>query len=484
METNTVKKKQPKVLYLSFISAMTERFGYYVISFLLVLIMKEIYHLSDSVSFKIFAMFTALGYLTPAFGGYLADKLIGIKRCWGLGLLIEMTGFILLALPSNDKYLFTIALGCIIIGAGIFKTAPTNMLGRAYTKNDSRIDSGFTLYYMGINVGSFTSSLIAGPVKDAFGWGIPFAISAVGLFLGFIWFMFFKHHGDEYEVEVGKKHLPILKWVIVIFCCLLGVMASATMMQFLEVGTICFYTLSGVIFLILIWQIIIASKIDRKKIIVCLMLIFLAIGFFILYMQLYQSVVLFLQRNVNRDFLGYNVPVATYLGLNAVAIIILSPILASIYTALQKRKKGISITVKFPFGLVVIGLSFLILYLATFTGGDTAKISSLWIVLFMLLYSFAELLIGALGVAMITRIAPAKIYGLMMGAWFFIATGLSAQLSSSVASWADVPVDLLSDAHATLHIYGNAFLKMALFGFAFAIVGFILGPWLKRQADL
>ena len=484
MEKSIEQKKQPKILYLSFISAMSERFGYYVISYLLVLIMKDIYHLSDDASFKLCAIFIALGYLTPAIGGFLADKIIGIKRCWGLGLLIEMVGFILLALPSNSKYLFVIALGCIIIGAGLFKTAPTNMLGRAYKENDPRIDSGFTLFYMGINVGSFSSSLIAGPVKEAFGWGVPFAISALGLLFGFIWFMFFKHHGEEYESISGNNHFPLVKWLIVIACCILGIFAAASMLLFLEFGSWCFYVLSGVILLYLLREIIISKKEDKIKIIVCLILIFLAVGFFVLYYQLYQSLVLFLERNVNRTLFGITLPTPLFLGINGGSVIVLSPILASIYNRLEKRKKDLSITTKFPIGLVIIGLGFVILYLATLTGAETGKISCLWVILFIIIYSLAELLVSALGVAMVTRIAPAKIYGVMMGAWFFIGNGFSAETSSIVAAWAKIPPDLVSNLPAALQIYGNAFLKMSMVGFAFAIVGFILAPWLKKQVDL
>ncbi|OGV20867.1 MAG: hypothetical protein A2X47_13560 [Lentisphaerae bacterium GWF2_38_69] len=482
MEKIKGKLKQPKVFNLSFVTAMSERFGYYIISFLIVLILKDIFKFSDSDSFKLCAIFIALGYLTPAIGGFLADKVIGIKRCLGLGLLLEMTGFILLALPSNNIFLFVIALGFIVIGAGIFKTAPTNMMGRAYEDNDPRIDSGFTLYYMGINIGSFSSSLIAGPVKDAYGWGIPFAISAAGLFFGFIWFMFFKKHGDNLESPPGMKSFHPGKWFIVVICCILGVLASAMMMLYVEIGSMCFYVLSGLIFIYLIWEIIISPKEDKKKIMVCLILIFLAVGFFSLYYQLYQSVVLFLQRNVDRTLFGIDIPTPVFLGLNGLSVIILGPILALIYNFLEKRKKDLSITTKFPLGILIITLGFLILYVGTLMDNGTGKISCLWVIAYLIVYSLGELLIGALGVAMITRIAPAKMYGIMMGAWFFIGSGLSAEFSGTVASLAKVPPELLSNLGATMNIYGKAFLDMAYIGLAFALVGFILAPWLKKRA--
>jgi len=182
METKSKDlQKQPKILKLAFITAMSERFGYYIIGFMLVLYAKHFYNLDDKAAFALFALFTALGYLTPTIGGYLADNIVGIKRCLGIGLLCEAVGYYLLAMHNSNPMIFNIAMGTIIVGAGIFKTAPTNMLGRAYKPNDPRIDSGFTLFYMGINVGSFSSGIVSGSLLKLYGWHMPFLVAGIGL---------------------------------------------------------------------------------------------------------------------------------------------------------------------------------------------------------------------------------------------------------------------------------------------------------------
>jgi POT family proton-dependent oligopeptide transporter len=476
---------QPRVIYLSFITAMFERYGYYIIGFLLTLYVKNVYNFSDAQAFAAFGLFTALGYLTPAIGGWLADNYIGIKRCMGIGLILEGTGYALLAIPTPNPIVFYTALGSIIIGAGIFKTAPTNILGRAYRKNDPRIDSGFTLYYMGINIGSLTSSIVAGSIQRAYGWHVPFLCAAIGLLLGLIWFAFFKHHALEMESEAGRKPFSAAKWALTIAGSLIAIALFAYLMSNQLIANIGFYTGSAIVLLYFIYQIIVSPADERMKIAVCLILIFMAVIFFILYFQLYTSMDLFIERNVDRTIFGFQLPTVYFLGLNGLWIIILSPFYAWAYKALEKKGKDPSITTKFPLGILLISICFFTLTAAAkyFANAD-ATISFFWMVLSLFLYSAGELFTSALGVAMITRIAPARLYGVMMGSWYLIAFALAAELSGSVAELASVPESAQADLHASLAIYGTAFWKMGLMGLAMAAIGFFISPWLKKKAGI
>lgn len=477
--------KQPKVIYLSFITAMFERYGYYIVGFLLTLYVKNVYNFSDAQAFAAFALFTALGYLTPAIGGWLADNFIGIKRCMGLGLLLEGLGYALLAIPTPNHIVFYAALASIIIGAGIFKTAPTNILGRAYRQNDPRIDSGFTLYYMGINIGSLTSSIVAGSIQRAYGWHVPFLCAAVGLFLGFLWFAFFKHHAIEMESEAGKKPFRAFKWLLVLVGCAAAIAFFSYLMSDMLVANIGFYAGSALVALYLIYQMIASPADERMRIAVCIALIFMAVVFFILYFQLYTSMDLFIERNVDRTVFGFELPTVYFLGLNGLWIIILSPLYAWAYKALEKRGKDLAITTKFPLGILLISICFFTLTAATryFASAD-ATISFFWMIISLFLYSAGELFTSALGVAMITRIAPARMYGVMMGSWYLIAFALAAELSGSVAKLASIPESAQNDLHASLAIYGTAFWKMGLMGLAVAAVGFLISPWLKKKAGI
>jgi proton-dependent oligopeptide transporter, POT family len=477
--------KQPKVLYLSSITSMFERFGYYIIGFLLTLYVKQIYNFSDGEAFTTFALFTALGYLTPAIGGFLADRFIGIKRCLGLGLAVECIGYALLAIPTPNIVIFHLALGCIIVGAGIFKTAPTNILGRAYDENDHRIDSGFTLYYMGINIGSLASALVAGTIQKSYGWHIPFLFAAVGLLIGFIWFLFLKHWAKEHESAPGKVRYGLRRWIITLISTAVSIALFSYLMSNAALANICFYIGSAAIFLYFIYEIIISPKDEKVRILVCLALIFMAVIFFLLYFQLYTSVELFIERNVNRQVLGFEMPTIYFLGMNGLWIIILSPIFAYAYKSMHRRNCDLAITTKFPLGILLIAASFFTLTIAcNYFASSNALVGAWWVVLFLFLYSSGELLTSALGVAMITRIAPERMYGIMMGAWYLIALALAAELSGSVAKLADIPLQLQGNAHASLGIYSNAFFMMGILGAATAIAGFIVSPWLKRAAKL
>jgi POT family proton-dependent oligopeptide transporter len=477
--------KQPRVLYLSFLTAMSERFGYYIIGFLLTLYIKSVYGFSDETTFTIFAVFTALGYLTPAIGGYLADNYIGIRRCMLLGLVLEGLGYALLAIPTPSAVVFNAALGAIIVGAGIFKTAPTNILGRSYDKDDPRIDSGFTLYYMGINIGSLGSALITGSVQKAFGWHMPFAFAALGLFVGVVWFVLFRHHAEEVEPKPGKQHFSSKKWTLTIAGSAAAVAFFAYLMSNTELANICFAVGSIAVILDFVYEIIRSPRAEKVRIIVCLALIFMAVVFFMLYFQLYTSMELFINRNVERTVFGYEIPTFYFLGLNGFWIIALSPIYAWFYRMLERKKKDPAITTKMPLGIMLIGTCFIALYVGcTFFARPDAMISGLWMVLAIFLYSAGELLTSALGVAMITRIAPQRMYGIMMGAWYLIGVALAADLSGELAGLASVPEQLQANQQATLVIYSKAFLIMGLFGIAASVLGLIIGPWLKRAAKI
>jgi proton-dependent oligopeptide transporter, POT family len=486
METKTsaLDKAQPKVLYLSFISSMFERYGYYIISFLLTLYVKNVYNYSDANAFALFALFSALGYLTPAIGGYLADNVVGIKRCWIMGLIFEAGGLFVLSIPTSNLILFYLGLGAIIVGAGIFKTAPTNALGRAYEKDDPRIDSGFTLFYMGINVGSFVSSLIAGAMVNVYGWHMPYLFAAIGLTFGIIYFIFFKHYADHLESKAGKKNYSIVKYIITILAFIVLTVIAATLMNFLSIGTILLYLAAGVVVLFFVYQIMKSSSDEKKRIIVGLILMFMAGVFFVLYYQAFTSMTMFVSRNVNRHIFGINIPAQSYVGLNALWVIILGPIVAALYKFLDKHKIDPAITTKFPIGILLVGLCFISLTASSYFAGPDAKVSSLWIVFAFFLYSAGELLTSALGLAMVTRIMPRRLYGIAMGAWFLISTALAAQVSGSLAGLAAVPANLQGNLHATLCIYSHAFTVMGSIAVVVAIVGFIISPWLKKAANL
>ena len=474
--------KQHPVFYLAFCTAMCERFGFYILTFLLVLYAKYLYGFTDTQAFILFGAFNALVYLMPAIGGYIADNLFGIRRSLVYGLFLEATGLVILALP--EKMFFWLGMALVVMGVGFFKTAPTNLLGRSYTEDDPRIDSGFTLFYMSINIGAVLAPFVAGIMQKYYGWHSAFLTAGIVIYIGLLFYYFLRHTAHDVDSKPGKKRLLMKTRLIVIATILIGVTLSIFLMFHAIMADIFFAIITILLLSYFGYEIIKSEKEDKFKIIACILLIFFGFFFYILYFEQYTSMLLFIKRSVVHQVFGFDIPPVIFLSLNPFWILTLSPILAISYKYLAKHGKDLAITTKFALGIFISTLCFLTLKLSTLFANGNGQVSPLWIVLAFFLISLGELLIGALGVAMVTRIVPKRFYGVMMGTWFLIAMALGSSVSSLLAGLSSVPKTLYDDPYAILNIYGTAFLKIGLLGLGFAIIAFIVGPYLKRLAKL
>lgn len=474
--------KQPPVFKLAYLTTVCERFGFYVLTYLLVLYAKEIYHLADKDAFILFGTFTALAFLSPAIGGYIADNFFGIRRSIVWGLFVEGTGLLLLAIPC--KWIFPLALALVVIGVGLFKTAPTDLLAHSYSgENDPRIDSGFTLYYMAINIGSLLSSFVAGFLQKYLGWQIAFLVGGLVLYIGVIFYFTLHVHGEESDSAPGKAPLPITM-VIKIAA---GIIFSSAFCYFLVKHDVLTEYFLGFMTLLLfayfIYEIIRSPRDEKLKIIACIYLVIIGFACAVLYFQLFTSIELFTQRSVVRTFFGFEVPTIIYLSLNPVFVVILGPVLAWIYNTLAKHRRDLSVVTKLSLGLLATALCFFFPVIGAYFPNSAFQISSLWLVGLFFMFTIGDLMNSALGVAMVTRIAPRRMYGVMMGAWFLIGNSLAASFSGIFADYAEVP-DGLKDPHAILNIYTHAFTKIGLIGVVVSIAIFLINPYIKRIANV
>lgn len=478
---DNVNLKQPKVFPLSVMTALFERSGFYALTFVLVLYIKSVYNVSDKEAFVLFGVFNALVFLTPAIGGYLADNVLGIKRTMFLGLFIEAIGLICLSLPNDNLLYF--ALACVIMGVGFFKVGPTNLMGRSYNKNDPRIDGGFTLYYMMMNAGAFFSPIVMGYLQRYYGWHTSFLYGAVVLCAGIIAMFLLKHRADGLDVVVGKRKISRKRMLNIFIYLIASCAFIMLLLNYNFLANICFIVITAGLLIYFANEIRVSPKQEKMAILACLSLIFIGIVFFILYFQIFMSVTLFIKRSVSHQVFGLDLPPSAFLALNNFWIIAISPLLVMLYNRLARRKKDVDITIKFSLGIFVTSLCFMTLCISTHFPDSNGLVSSVWVVIAVMLYSFGELLVSALGVAMVTRIAPKRMYGVMMGAWFLIANSLASAISSSVASLADVP-DTLTDGQVILSIYNKAFFEIGLVGIIMAVFVYFVGPYIKKMASL
>ena len=480
-ESSEQALKQPKVFYLSCLTTLCERFGAYAISFLLVIYAKVIFQYSDTEAFALFAIFNALAYLTPAIGGYLADNFIGIRRCIILGLVLECVGLALLA--STIEVIFLLGLSLVIIGIGLFKTGPTDLMARDYGEHDPRIDSGFTLFYMSINIGVLFAAVVFGFVLKFFGWHWTFIAASSTLILSLLVYFVLRESAAKDDSEPGKAKLSIKLKLLLPLGVILSAIIFTAMLYYINIANIFFVIVTSLVIVYFLFEIIRSPKDEKLRIIACLFLILVGFVFFVMYFQYYESMVLFIKRSVDHKIFGFEFPITIFLSFNAVWIILLSPVLAWLYKYLGKRGKDLAVTTKFPLGVLITSLCFFTLVASQYFLNSNMQISPAWVFFAMLFYSLGELLVSALGVAMVAHIAPERMYGVMMGAWFLMGMAMASSVSGRVAAWASVPASI-TDPLQIFQIYMHAFFRIGMIGLVCAVVIFMFSPYIKRIANL
>ncbi|MCU0388689.1 MAG: peptide MFS transporter [Chitinophagaceae bacterium] len=445
--TSTVanqKTSHPAGLYSLFFTEMWERFSYYGMRALLVLYltstaMKGGFGLERASALEIYAIFTGLVYLTPILGGILADKLLGQRQSVYIGGLLMALGNFILALSAGVAGAETVAvgreamlnlgLGLLIAGNGFFKPNISTMVGGLYEQNDIRRDSGFTIFYMGINLGAFLAPLIAGSLGEIYGWQYGFSASGIGMLLGLIIFA----STQKYLKNVGlppsapatqerlqtKDYLSIAVWTVGVAALVYGMLTLFTSMSDstykMVTNTIFAIGALGVIYFIFTNT---KGGDEWSRVGVIFVLAFFNIFFWAGFEQAGGTFNLFAEENTNRALGSFTVPTTWFQSINAFGIFTLAPIFAALWIYLSKRKSNPNIPVKFGLGLILLGLGFVVMFFANQKASGGTLVSPLWLVSVYLLHTVGELFLSPIGLSMITKLSPPKIVSLMMGLWF------------------------------------------------------------------
>jgi POT family proton-dependent oligopeptide transporter len=450
-----------------FLIEMWERFGYYGMAALLVLFMIDKLGFTDSHATLTWGAFTALVYAAPSVGGWIGDKILGTRRTMVFGAFVLACGYLMLAMPNDQLNYMYGSLGVIVVGNGLFKANAANLVRRIYEGDDARIDSAFTIYYMAVNIGSTVSMLATPWIKDHWGWHAAFAVCCAGMLLAvvnyFIMFRTLAHLGSAPDAE------PV-RWQRVGAVALGGIaLALATMfvLQHKAVAVACVYAAGIAILGIFGYMLARCEHSERAGLVAALILTLQAILFFVFYQQMSTSLTLFAVRNVDPQFSLLGVPLFTwsaaqFQALNPIWIMLLSPILAVLYTKLAKGGNDVSVAVKYAIGFVVVAAGFFVYAVSGRYG----------------LYSLGELLVSGLGLAMIARYVPARMSGFLMGA-YFVASGVSGYLGSVVANFAQMPSGDLGPLQS-LPLYTKLFMGLGWLAALGALVAVLLLPLMNR----
>ncbi len=477
-----VPVNQTRAFSTLFLIELWERFGYSGMASLLVLFMMQKRGFGDQQANLIWGAFTALIYTAPTIGGWIGDKVLGTRRTVPIGAGILALGYLLLSIVGDGLYALYCAMGVIVVGNGLFKSNAANMVRRIYEGEDARIDSAFTLYYMAVNVGSTLSILLAPWIKDRFGWHAAFAICCAGLLLGLINYLVMLRSIAGVGSPPDEQPIRWDRLALVLIGAIASVAAVAFIIQHRDIAVTCVYIAGIVILTIFAYMIKTGAKHERAGLLTALILVLETLLFFIFYQQMSTSLTLFALRNVdwNQTLFGAHVftwSAAQYQALNPIWIMLLSPLLAWSYRYFGKRGRDLPIAGKFAIGFAVVAIGFLIFGLSGASAID-GKVSSWFMVWGYGFYSLGELLVGALGLAMISRYVPLRMSGFMMGA-YFVAVAISQYLGSVVANYASIPENI-SDPLASLAIYTRLFNNLGLLAIGATVLALVLLPLTKR----
>ncbi len=452
----------PRGLSTLFFTEMWERFSYYGMRALLILFMTAPLAIGGlgfdtAKAGAIYGTYVALAYLTSLPGGWIADRFLGQRRAVLYGGVVIMLGHISLAVPSLAA--FYLGLGLVVTGTGLLKPNVSTMVGGLYTPEDIRRDSGFSLYYMGINLGAFISPFVCGwlaqsddfqhvlhslGLKPEGSWHWGFAMAALGMFFGLLQYL----RGWKYLGDVGMhpvrpespeeqaKQRRHLRLGIAMVTAIVVIVAGGSGTGALPITARLVANAFGVLLLVTTvlffgWMFALGkwTRAERKRLVVVLVLFVAASIFWSVFEQAGSTLNLFAQRNTNTVALGYKFPPSWFQSAEPFFLVILSPVFAWLWLRLGKHDP--SSPTKFTIGLLCVALSFALLIPASQRGLNGVLVSPLWLTGTFFLHAIGELCLSPVGLSAMTRLAPARIAGLTMGVWF-LATSVGNYLGGRV----------------------------------------------------
>ncbi|HEY5955411.1 MAG TPA: peptide MFS transporter, partial [Polyangiaceae bacterium] len=489
---------------------MWERFSYYGMRALLVLYMVQHFRYDDQRAYLTYGSYTALVYATPVVGGMLADRLLGHKRAVMAGAILMAAGHFAMAFDAG----FFPALGLLIVGTGFFKPNISTVVGGLYSPGDTRRDSGFTIFYMGINLGAAIAPAICGAIGQTYGWHYGFGLAGIGMLVGLAVFLC----GQEKLSGLGEPHdkayltertkFGLSREVFVYLGAPVAVVGAwQLMLHGAWVGHV-LLALGIVVTVGLVTYLIRLDDIaEKKRLLVALILTAFSVVFWAFFEQAGSSLSLFAHRNVDRrlgsgaaEFMyglfGHHgnltpteIPASMFQAVNPGFILLLAPGFSWLWVWLARLGKEPSVAVKFALGLLQLGLGFGALWLGAQRAANDGMVNVGWLVLGYFLHTTGELCLSPIGLSMITKLSPPSIVGLMMGTWFLSSafaeyaagliaalTGVHGETGTNVAASVPVP-------SVTVHIYGHVFGGVALSAILVGLLLLAIAPALAKRIE-
>jgi POT family proton-dependent oligopeptide transporter len=475
---------QPAGLRVIFFTEMWERFSYYGMRALLVLYLVNGLHIARTDALSLYGIYTGLVYLTPILGGALADRFLGKRRAILIGGSLMMLGHFAMAFEP----LLYMALGLLILGNGFFKPNTTALVGDLYPSvNDPRRAGGYSIFYMGINLGAFLAPLVAGTLGENLGWHYGFAAAGIGMALGLTQFLWSQSTLGVAGLKASQTHLSKDDYILVLFWVLgcsvvlaAGVGTWSLWGEFFRSLSLISKAVVGVVMLMIAGYVIKHSTQNNSKslpapltlsewsrvlsiiIVMCFVIIFWT-GF----EQAGGTMTLFADEQTDRVVFGFLMPASMFQAINPLLIVLLAPLFSVLWTRLDQSHFALNDVVKQSLGMMVLGLGFVVMSEAQALADTGIKVGAQWLIAVYAIHTLGELMLSPVGLSMVSRIAPAPLASLMMGVWL-LSNAFANYLAGSMES-------ILKGSGLALYP------TLATMSFAAGALLLVLSPLLKRM---
>ena len=488
-------------LFVLFATEMWERFSFYGMKALLIYYLTKYHLFTDEAGNLLVGSYAAMVYAFPVIGGYIADKYLGYRKAVVLGGILLVLGHLGMAfegtaatrgedgLVIQDEFalqVFYFSMALIIVGVGFLKGNISSIVGTLYEEGDDKRDSGFTIFYMGINLGSFLSTLLCGYLGETYGWNYGFGAAGIGMILGLIVFIngqkYFEGKAEAPDPQFLKtKKIPgLTNENLIYLLAILGVFVSWSVVQSHTIVEMILISASiAALLRIVYYAATEATEIERDRLIVLTVLIVFSVIFWALFEQAYTSMNLFADRVIDRTVGGEELPASWFLSLNAMFIIIFAPVFAWVWVRLDQMHANPNPIIKFALGIILAGLGFGFLVLGCKDVNEAGKVAPLFLVIAYMFHSWGELCLSPVGLSSVTKLSPVKIVGFMMGVWF-LATAGAEYIAGLLASIASIDTSAPNEGNGAVSAYQNLYNILFYMGLIFGGVLLAMAPFLKK----
>ena len=488
----------PKGLYVLFATEMWERFSYYGMRALLILYLTKHWLFADGEAAMIYGTYAALVYAVPVLGGMIADRYLGLRKAIIFGAVLLVVGHLGMAIegpPATQgadgvarsavhEQFFYLSLAFIVVGVGFLKANISTIVGSLYEQGDPRRDGGFTIFYMGINLGAFVATLLCAYLGETYGWRYGFGLAGIGMLIGLLTFLWGTKYLQGHGLPPDVSALTQSRFGLSLESCLYAVSLIFVLVIWLAIQNtqemgLALTLFAGLVTGYVIWfSIRSCTPQERNRMLTMLLLMGFSVVFWALFEQAGSSITLFTDRNIARgDFFTAGM----FQSLNALFIILLAPVFASTWLLLARRNFEPSTPMKFGLAIVLAGLGFFVLVLGAFYATSDGQVAVIWLVLMYLLHTMGELCLSPVGLSMVTKLSVQRVAAMMMGVWF-----LSSALAAYVGGWIAglMAIDTTRDAEsglASLEVYVSVFERLGIFAVLIGAALMLISPWISRR---